>query len=518
MRGMTGSAAALLMVLAVPPAGEGEGGGVEFRLQYIPVHGRRQESVFYDFDGDGRADLLNVSVDFDRNPPERWLGLHCFRGGFPEKPDRIWPVSDRACALAFGDFLPGGGTEIGYVAEDGLWVYPPAKGGPSETPVKLLHARTFFRVPSMRNLPVWWWRTDLDGDGRDDLVLPLAEGYRVHFQTAPGIFGRSALLEADLPEGTPRTLAAASRADFLEVVAAHFLSVREIPRIQPVDIDGDGRQDVVTILGETLHGFFQKAPGEFPSRRPHRVSFSVPTLKEPVKKDTVNVSLVRFVDFDQDGIADLVVTRIEGTVGLWDSIKTSVYLHRGTGRGNFSPDKRVQIDGVSIDPEFLDMNGDGKLDLVTSRLRTDLVRQAVDAFVLGDIAISYEVFQFDPGRETYFPDPVYEKRIFVARGDLEKTGAGAVPLVFIRGDLSGDGRPDQIVIDPRRNELDIHPGVVRETHHGPRIGFDGTAHWTIRLERHPKMIAVADVNGDGVGDILLFYSGRLGLVLSRKGD
>jgi len=507
-----------VVLLAMLPAPEGDGGSLEFRVQYLPVHGRRQESLFDDFDGDGRADLLNVSIDFDRNPPERWLALHRFRGGFPEKPDRIWPVSDRACALVFGDFLPGGGTEVGFMAEDGLWVYPPGKEGPSQVPVKLLHARTFFRVPSMRNLPVWWWRADLDGDRRDDVILPLEEGYRVCFQTGPGVFGRSALLEADLPEGTPRTLAAAARAEILEVVAAHFLSVVEVPRIQPVDINGDGLQDLVSIQGDTLHCFFQKEPGVFPARRPHRISFSVPTLKDTAKKGTVNLAMVRFVDFDGDGIADLVVTRIEGTVGLWDSIKTSVYLHRGTGRGNFSPDKRVQIDGVSIDPEFLDMNGDGKLDLVTSRLRTDLVRQAVDAFVLGDIAISYEVFQFDPAREMYFPDPVYEKRIFVARGDLEKTGAGAVPLVFVRGDLTGDGRPDQIVIDPKRNELEIHPGVVRETRQGPRIGFDGTAHWTIRLERHPKAVAVSDVNGDGVGDIQLFYSGRLGLVLSRKGS
>ncbi len=515
---MRGRACAILLALAAaPPAGAGDGGGIEFRLQYIPIHGRRQDSVFYDFDGDGRVDLLNVSIDFDKSPPERWLALHFQRGGgFPLKPDRIWAASGRACAIAFGDFLPGGGTEIGFVAEDGLYAYPPGEGGPSEAPVKLLHARTFFRAPSMRNFPVWWWRTDLDGDGRDDLVLPLSEGCRVFLQTAPGVFGRTATLEADLDPGAPRALASAGRAEVREIVAAQFSAVLELPRIQPVDVNGDGLQDLVTIAGDTIHYFFQKEPGVFPSRRPHRLSFSVPTLKDAAKKDTVNLASVQFVDFDRDRIADLVVTRIEGTVGLWDSIKTSIYLHRGTGRGNFSPDKRIQIDGVSIDPGFIDMDLDGKLDAVTSRLRTDLVKQAVDAFVLGDIAISYEVFQYDPKEETFLADPVYEKRIFVARGDLEKTGAGAVPLVFIQGDLSGDGRPDQLVIDPKRNELNIHPGVSRETRHGPRIGFDGTPHWTIRLERHPKAIGVADVNGDGVGDILLYHSGMLGLALSRR--
>ena len=32
--------------------------------------------------------------------------------------------------------------------------------------------------------------------------------------------------------------------------------------------------------------------------------------------------------------------------------------------------------------------------------------QAVAAFVLGDIAISFEVFQFDPARNTFLTDPV----------------------------------------------------------------------------------------------------------------
>jgi hypothetical protein len=512
MKAILGSA---LLAALLPDGGPPQ--GVEFRLQYLAVHGRRIDSLNYDFDGDGKPDVLNTSIDYDATPPTRWFAIHFQKDGvFPEKPDVIRSIDPRGCALVFGDYLPGGGVEVGFLAEDGVWIHPPERGRPGLEPVKLIHARTFFRSAPDRNLPVWSWAMDLDGNGTHDLILPLADGYRVFFQTAPGTFGRTAHLEADLDAAAPRSLAPSGHAAGSELLAAHFTSTLELPRVQPVDINGDGLPDFVTIRGDTITYFLQKEPGVFPSRRPWRFSFAVPALKEEAKKDTVSLTLIKFTDIDRDKLADLVVTRIEGTLGLWDSIRTSIYIHMGTGRGNFVADRKISIDGVSIDPEFIDMDLDGKLDAVTSRLRTDLMKKAVEAFVLGDVAISYEVFQFDPAAKTFFADPVFEKQLFIRRADIEKTGAGSVPLVFIRGDLSGDGRPDLVHIEPKTQELLIHPGVVRETGRGRRIGFDGTAHWRVTIERHPKGIQILDANGDGVNDIILYHAGALGLVLSRK--
>jgi hypothetical protein len=73
-----------------------------------------------------------------------------------------------------------------------------------------------------------------------------------------------------------------------------------------------------------------------------------------------------------------------------------------------------------------------------------------------------------------------------------------------------------VVVDPKTRELLIHPGVVRETGRGPRIGFDGTAHWTVSVDRHPRGLHILDVNSDGVNDVILYHAGAVGLVLSKR--
>ena len=90
----------------------------------------------------------------------------------------------------------------------------------------------------------------------------------------------------------------------------------------------------------------------------------------------------------------------------------------------------------------------------------------------------------------------------------------AVP--FIRGDVTGDGRPDLIAIDPKTNELKIHPGRIKNAASGPRIDFDPTPHYTIKLDKHPRGLQLMDINSDGINDIILYYNGAVGLITSQK--
>lgn len=511
-------AAAALLIAVAPPAASRSAGG-PFEVRHLLAHGRRLETLFYDVTGDGVPDALNVSVDYDAEPPVRWLALH--PGGkdrmFPERPAQIWAVPTWACALALGNWLPDGGVEIGLIAPDGLWVYTAAEGRIVETPRKLLHTATWFSEPPARSLPVWFWEQDLNGDRLDDLVLPAPDGFKVYFQTKPGRFGAVVRLEADLaPEKRALTpsrfavdfLSGASRG--LAPGVSLFTFYDDLPRPGYVDLNGDGLVDLVNIRGGTLTAYTQAAGFRFPKR----MAWVVPGLADPRRKDEVNYSDIQFADLNNDGLPDLIVTKIEGQLDLLESLRTRILPYLGTGRANFQPDDGIHIDGVSLNPTAIDMNGDGKLDLLASRLRTDILKKGLEAKILGDLTITYEVFQYGDGSK-FRASPAFSKDIRVTEDDLRKRAAASRPLYYIPGDLTGDKRPDAVAINPKTGGLTVHKGRPLFSGKDVLIDFDGTDAASTELEHYPKWLTFHDLDGDGRTDVLLQYGGMVTILYPR---
>jgi len=504
-----------------------QGPRAAFEIRHVVAHGRRIDTQFYDFTGDGLLDALVVSIDWDVDPRVRWLALHIGKKGegILEKPDQIWSASPFACALALANVVPEGGVEILEIAPDGVYYHAFENGVMAEEPKKLIHTRTFFTTPSDRSLPLWSKPVDLSKDGLDDLVIPVPDGYKVYFQTAPGKFGTVVRLEADLAAGkspaiSPRRFAAdweRALARGLPPSSSLFNLYDELPRITPVDINGDGLLDLVSIRGDEMTIFFQKAGLQFPGAS--RKSQKIATLREERRKDTVDVADVQFCDINGDGIMDFVVTKIEGQLGFLKSIKTRIYPHLGTGRGNFQPDNNIFVDGVSLNPVFLDMNGDGTLDVLTSRLRTDILEQAVNAAVFGDITVTYEVFQFDKARNSYLIDPVFSYDVRIPIDDMKNMGAGSRPLFQVAKDMSGDGRPDAVIYDPKTSSVEVRRGRVGWQDNGKRevINFekDVAASFAIEKKNPPKWMTFLDIDGDGRQDVILDYNGLVKILLSR---
>jgi hypothetical protein len=274
---------------------------------------------------------------------------------------------------------------------------------------------------------------------------------------------------------------------------------------------------LVSIVGNRMTIFFQRTAQKFSSK--DRIQRVVRTLGvDDTLKDAISVLDAQFSDIDADGRVDFIVTKIEGELGLLKSINTRIYYHLGTGKGTYIPDGALKIDGISLNPSFVDMDGDGALDVLTSRLRTDIIAKGLESAVFGDITVTYEVFQFDKKTRTYSETPVYSNDVRIRKEDITKRGAASRPLFQIPGDLDGDGRPDAVLYNPKTSKLEVHKGVASwQSSDRQVIDFskDVAAEFELDKENDPKWISYMDIDGDGRLDVLLNYVGQMIILISR---
>jgi hypothetical protein len=169
-------------------------------------------------------------------------------------------------------------------------------------------------------------------------------------------------------------------------------------------------------------------------------------------------------DLNGDGFADIVTAnRIDNTA--------SVYL--GNGDGTFGPSKNYGIGSRVWRVTLADVNNDGKLDILTINKGDNTI-----SVLLGN------------------GDGTFQSQLVIP--------AGTRPSDVAAADLNGDGKSDLMFSNYAADTISVvlgngdgsfGPPTVYPTNQGP--GFAG-----------PSGVAMADVNGDGIPDVLYADYGR----------
>jgi hypothetical protein len=447
-----------------------------------------------DMDGDGRQDLVAAHMTAETGPgrsisvyPQGPAGSR-----FGAQPKRRWDVPADACAFSAGDFDPAEGGEVVFLCPSRLLLVR----GDGEL-VEVAQLTGFFDYPEQGALPVWNLARDLDGDGTPELIVPTKAGYTV--------FARR---EGGLQQVGSIVVPVKNRfGDGLETkLLNRFLSARaRLRRVVCVDLDQDGRKDLVSYRKKGLARFMQRPDGSFAER---------PDLEEPLriveqaesdggqgkKQDNEAFANVRLdlADVDEDGAAELLVTRTVGELGVFETLRTQLIVFRGREDGTWDeddPDVVLNLKGLSADPELVDWDGDGQQDLVLSSYRMDMFTNVKRA-ITESMTITYQVYlRSEDEGALYDEEPSFLRDVEVPLEALEKRGA--TRAVEFGADLDGDGVNDMISRRPEGGLL-----VSLGAYDDGELVFEEDATFPVGVGR-TEPPRVVDLDGDGADELLL---------------
>ena len=166
-------------------------------------------------------------------------------------------------------------------------------------------------------------------------------------------------------------------------------------------------------------------------------------------------------DMDADGKADMAIPNNNAnTVSILKNTSTS-------GAISFAAKTDLPTAAYPWSTQMGDLNGDGKLDLVVANGNVATISVFQNLSSAGNISLAPKV-DYAVGSPTYF--------------------AGI-------DDLNGDGKPDIVTA----NSLSASVSVLQNTSNSSTISFTAKVNYTVGGS--PYCVALADMDGDGKGDI-----------------
>ncbi len=487
------------------------GGDVDFVESRILV---RDDLVGYecpDVDLDSRGDVLLVV----REGVDRLLQLHRQRedGGLPPEPDWRFKAPSDVIAYALCDVREEPGLEVVLFTRLGVFSISTTNRGLRGNLRRELSLPLFPDLADPNAIVRWRHVLDLDGDGVDEILVP-TDGALVAFRIDAG--GKLA------PAGTivcPVEGSSGNRGTFsigranIEIAAGvdglfpraqcslpffeqkHLLSRSvewSLPRL--LDWDGDRLQDAVWVDDLGVRVRRQTAGGEFSEPEPMRL----PETLEDVED-------VEIVDLDGDGRYEVIVLEEDDDGGLRRDFAATVVPRNADGSFAETPSARIKLNGAQVQFDFVDVDRDGRVDLVA---RTFDLPLGIDSLTSVRVDSTLLVFRGVEGPGfSRRPDARFERSL--QPDDLARIRES---FIFnVDGDYDGDGLNDLLLLR-KDGLLQILP-LVRD---GDAFAFATEPRSTYQPAKPVRGARPEILSHDRVADLVLRHEDALTVFVSRR--
>lgn len=362
---------------------------------------------------------------------------------------------------------------------------------------------------------------DLNGDGRDDFLVPDVDGFWVSTQRADGSFVDAVKLGPPEPFRDATAYGETRRYGDVGVTPqnVHWY----LGRVHEMDYDRDGRVDLVFWNRDHFEVYRQSASGQFAAsgdRFATDVPFdfdgayalafqfgdaSLAALVLGTGEPFEGTVLHGFADLNADGIADLVTLSFEGRSVLRLRGRYAVHFGRPVPGGTefpSTPDTLVGTPGAGIGMQawgyasqrFLDFDGDGATDMAMGAVNTGLGGMAL-AMVGNSVSIDLAVYRLRDGGYPERPDA--RRTVKSAVAPFDKRGV-LFPTVLV-GDVNGDGRAD-LVTGEKWDELSVFLGVP-----GPDLLDSKAIRVPVAVPADERNARLVDLDRDGKQDVVIHH-------------
>jgi hypothetical protein len=465
--------AALIVVTLCDPVAAA--GGDFFQHQQWVITGAILGARVADFNGDSLPDIVLITSE-----PSGKRSLQCFLqregGRFPPSPGQIIPLSSSADGIDAYDVDGDRKAELLIIDRDGVWEYRFESDRFSDKSQSLISLPTLFAAGIEDG--VLSQSCIMTISGQPTAFVPVAGGLSAWRRDqgafrAAGVLSFSHLFSMD---ERPVKLFSSHGAENTFTMS--------MPGIVIADYNRDGRDDVYLLWADRLTIFLQSADGRFDGAGPVVYRFQ--------DRSEDNLCQARLVDYDRDGLLDVVSSRSEGGIS---GAQTTISFFNGTqiARGDRTDKHRITISDACGNLMIGDFDKDSGMELVVPAIELGIM-STVKKIITKKTDFYVLIYPIDnagvPAKE-----PAVRKKL-TCRLDLDR----ANPTINVRmnwsSDFDGDGRCDLVLADGG-GQLLFYPGSAAGY-------FEDEANLMLEL-LNPAEIIPAELNNDGRPDLVIIH-------------